>query len=237
MCAATLRSPPVFLVVDTSSDGRAHPSLPCTQVERYTPFICGEESFGTGSNHIREKDSLWAVMAWLSILADANPEPSQPLVGVKDIVQKHWTRFGRHFYCRYDYEAVDSDAALEMMDKLRSYFETMADTSTVLAGGLEFGDLKCTSVEEFMYVDPVDNSMATKQGMILNFKDDERAVFRLSGTGSEGSTIRLYLEAFADTEDDIKRRPLDVLAPVAAAALEASNLAEITGRDSPTVIT
>mmetsp|Transcript_15760 Transcript_15760/g.36711 ORF Transcript_15760/g.36711 Transcript_15760/m.36711 type:complete len:564 (-) Transcript_15760:2-1693(-) len=202
--------------------------------EQYTPFICGEESFGTGSSHIREKDGMWAVLAWMSVLANANPDESAPLVGIQEIVQNHWAKFGRHFYVRYDYEAVDSGAAEEVMETIRGHFASIANEGDK---GIMFGGMKCNSIEEFLYVDPVDDSVTSKQGLILSFVGGARAIFRLSGTGSEGATIRLYLESYEEDVAKQSANPQEVLLPLAAAALEASNLAALTGRASPTVIT
>ena len=202
----------------------------------YTPFLCGEESFGTGSDHIREKDGLWAALAWLSILAHANQDTpaDTPLVSVKDIVDKHWAKYGRHFYCRYDYEDVDSDAANQLVDRIRSEFidkEIEVDNDA---------DIALVSAEEFSYTDPVDGSTASKQGLILGFRvdgDEARVVFRLSGTGSAGATIRMYLEKF---EKDVAKHgesaPI-ALKALADKAVELVQMQALTGRDAPTVIT
>ena len=205
----------------------------------YTPFLCGEESFGTGSDHIREKDGLWAVLAWMSILMKANenvPEGA-PLVEVKDIVKNHWAKYGRHFYCRYDYEGVDSDAANQLMDFIRSNYvegdvgSCAADDSGIdLVDGVEFG-----------YTDPVDGSQTSRQGLILNFKlpsgEPARVVFRLSGTGSAGATIRMYLEQYEkDTSKHDQAAP-QMLKSLADRVLKVVNFEELTGRTSPTVIT
>jgi len=205
----------------------------------YTPFLCGEESFGTGSDHIREKDGLWAVLAWMSILMKANENTleGQPLVQVKDIVKQHWGKYGRHFYCRYDYEAVESDAANKVMELIRDSFID-GDIASVVE---DESSIKLVDAVEFGYVDPVDGSETNKQGLILSFKypsgDESRVIFRLSGTGSAGATIRMYLEKF---EKDISKH--DESAPVALKSLADCALAlvkmeELTGRDSPTVIT
>lgn len=203
----------------------------------YTPFLCGEESFGTGSDHIREKDGLWAVLAWMSILMKANenvPE-GEPLVSVKDIVTNHWAKYGRHFYCRYDFEAVESDAANEVMDLIRDSF---------IAGDIssgDAGDIELIDAEEFGYTDPVDGSQTSKQGLILQFKyptgDTARVIFRLSGTGSAGATIRMYLEKFEkDTSKHGESAPV-ALKTLADRALALVKMVELTGRESPTVIT
>ncbi|KAL7566701.1 hypothetical protein ACA910_017759 [Epithemia clementina (nom. ined.)] len=202
----------------------------------YTPFLCGEESFGTGSDHIHEKDGLWAVLAWLSILTKANKDIAEdaPLIHVRDIVKKHWERYGRHFYCRYDYEGVDSDAANSVVDLIRN--EYIGGESTVDETGIKF-----VQAEEFAYSDPVDGSQASQQGLIMSFEypngDGARVVFRLSGTGSAGATIRMYLEKFEqDPEKHDKAAPV-ALKTLADRAIAMVKMAEITGRDAPTVIT
>ncbi|GAX10404.1 phosphoglucomutase [Fistulifera solaris] len=201
----------------------------------YTPFLCGEESFGTGSDHIREKDGLWAALAWVSILMAANKDTpqGQPLVSVRDIVTRHWAKYGRHFYCRYDYEGVDSNDANSVMDLIRSEF---------VAGEIaDNGDIQLVSGEEFSYTDPVDFSTASKQGLILNFTypngDPARVVFRLSGTGSAGATIRVYLEKYEkDIEKHGESAPV-ALKNLANRAIELVQLQKLTGCDAPTVIT
>jgi len=205
----------------------------------YTPFLCGEESFGTGSDHIREKDGLWAVLAWMSILMKANEgvAEGEPLVSVNDIVKNHWAKYGRHFYCRYDFEGVDSDDANKVMDLVRSSFVS-GDLSSVAD---DDSGIKIISAEEFGYTDPVDGSQTSNQGLILNFEysngDPSRVVFRLSGTGSAGATIRMYLEKY---EKDVSKH--DEAAPVALKnladrALGLVQMEQLTGRDEPTVIT
>ena len=202
----------------------------------YTPFLCGEESFGTGSDHIREKDGLWAVLAWMSILENANKDVAEhgPLVSVRDIVKNHWKKYGRHFYCRYDYEGVDSDAANSVMDLIRSEYI-----------GAELSDdepgIKLVGGEEFAYTDPVDGSHTSKQGLILSFEypngDTARVVFRLSGTGSAGATIRMYLEKFEQDENQHDTSAPAALKGLADRAVALVKMAELTGRDGPTVIT
>mmetsp|Transcript_15726 Transcript_15726/g.17456 ORF Transcript_15726/g.17456 Transcript_15726/m.17456 type:complete len:380 (+) Transcript_15726:298-1437(+) len=211
----------------------------------YTPFLCGEESFGTGSDHIREKDGLWAVLAWMSILMKANQDNrtnlDAPLVSVNDIVTKHWNKYGRHFYCRYDYEAVDSDAANEMMDLIRNQYVNAAATDGTITDKDE-ESIQLIAAEEFGYTDPVDGSQALQQGLILSFQyketgDTARVVFRLSGTGSAGATIRMYLEKYEkDTKNHDKAAPL-ILKPLADRAISLVQLSQLTGRDAPTVIT
>uniref|UniRef100_A0A7S2HMG2 phosphoglucomutase (alpha-D-glucose-1,6-bisphosphate-dependent) n=1 Tax=Helicotheca tamesis TaxID=374047 RepID=A0A7S2HMG2_9STRA len=205
----------------------------------YTPFLCGEESFGTGSDHIREKDGLWAVLSWMSILMKANEDTpaGEPLVGVKDIVTKHWAKYGRHFYCRYDYEAVDSDAANKVMDLVRDEFVN-GDVSSVPD---DDSGITLTGATEFAYTDPVDGSQTSKQGLILNFEypngDPSRVVFRLSGTGSAGATIRMYLERYEKDESKHGEAAPQALKSLAQRALSLVKMEEITGREGPTVIT
>mmetsp|Transcript_25761 Transcript_25761/g.56679 ORF Transcript_25761/g.56679 Transcript_25761/m.56679 type:complete len:646 (-) Transcript_25761:1667-3604(-) len=205
----------------------------------YTPFLCGEESFGTGTDHIREKDGLWAMLAWISILIDANKDVAEgsPFVQVKDIVMNHWTKYGRHFYCRYDYEAVESDAANEMMDLIRdSYVE--ADLSSL---DEDPSGIKVVDAEEFSYTDPVDGSVTSKQGLILHFEypsgDGARVIFRLSGTGSAGATIRMYLEKYEKDESKYGESAPSALKSLADRAIGLVQLEKLTGRDAPTVIT
>ncbi len=184
--------------------------------------LCGEESFGTGSSHIREKDGLWAVLFWLNILAVRK----QP---VETIVREHWARFGRNVYSRHDYEDIPSDAANGVIKLLRDRFAAL--------NGKQFGDLQVKLCDDFSYTDPVDGSVSTGQGVRILFTDGSRIVFRLSGTGTAGATLRIYLEAF---EPDVSRHHLDAqeaLAPLIGIALQISELREHTGRERPTVIT
>ena len=184
--------------------------------------ICGEESFGTGSSHVREKDGLWAVLFWLNVLAARKQS-------VESIVREHWRTFGRNYYSRHDYEAVDADRARRMMDYIRDRFARLPGKT--LAGR------RVTTCDDFAYKDPVDGSESRGQGLRILFEDGARIVFRLSGTGTEGATVRLYLESF---EPDASRQDMDAqeaLAPLIRAAVELSRLAEFTGREWPTVIT
>jgi len=205
----------------------------------YTPFLCGEESFGTGTDHIREKDGLWAMLAWISILIDANKDTPEgaPLVQVKDIVMNHWIKYGRHFYCRYDYEAVASDSANKMMDLIRDEFVS-GDLSSLSE---DSSGIQLTAAEEFSYTDPVDGSLTTQQGLILFFRyangDDARVIFRLSGTGSAGATIRMYLEKFEKDKGRYGEAAPSALKSLADRAIDLVRLEQLTGRESPTVIT
>jgi len=195
----------------------------------YTPFICGEESFGTGGDHVREKDGMWAVLAWLQILAAKNPDPSKPLVGVADVVKAHWEEFGRNYYARYDFEGVDKGAAEELMKQ-------MADNQQSLIGTTH-GTMTISEADIFEYSDPVDKSISKNQGVRFMFSDGSRFVFRLSGTGVAGATIRMYLEKYAPPGTDLTLHAFDVVKPIADIALSISKLAELTGRTEPSVIT
>jgi phosphoglucomutase len=184
--------------------------------------LCGEESAGTGSNHIREKDGLWAVLLWLNILAVTRKPADQ-------IVREHWAMFGRDYYTRHDYEELETGPANELMNALRGKLPTLP--------GQRFGGLTVRSCDDFSYHDPVDLSVTPKQGVRILFEEDARAVFRLSGTGTSGATLRVYLERF---EPDTARHNLptaDVLAPVVQAANEIAEIATRTERDEPSVIT
>ena len=184
--------------------------------------LCGEESFGSGSDHVREKDGLWAILFWLNLLA-ARQE------AVADIVQKHWRRYGRNYYTRHDYEAVDAPAAEALMDRLRALLPTLP--------GKRLGDFKVTYADDFAYTDPVDASRSERQGIRIGLEGGSRLVFRLSGTGTEGATLRLYLESY---EPDPARHGQDTQEALAPLILIANELAQIqarTGRAAPDVIT
>ncbi|KAK0553811.1 Phosphoglucomutase-2 [Tilletia horrida] len=195
--------------------------------------ICGEESFGTGSDHIREKDGLWAVIAWLSILAGANKE--KPGTSVADVLNAHYKVYGRNFFSRYDYEEVDSDGAKAMISSLSSRFTSQELVGQKLSSeGLEF---EVAESGDFAYTDPIDGSVSKGQGLYLKFTDGSRIVFRLSGTGSAGATIRLYLEQYSDKPADFDKDAQEGLRPLIQLALKLSELQKHTGRDKPTVIT
>ncbi len=184
--------------------------------------ICGEESFGTGSNHVREKDGLWAVLFWLNILAERKQS-------VEDIVLEHWRTYGRNFYSRHDYEGVDSTKAQQLMDGLTAQLATLPGTS-LGAYTIEYAD-------DFSYTDPIDGSVSQNQGIRIGFTDGSRMVFRLSGTGTQGATLRLYLESY---EPDESKHGLDAqvaLEPLIAQANDLAKIQALTGRDQPTVIT
>ena len=194
--------------------------------------ICGEESFGTGSDHIREKDGPWAVLAWLSILADRNKDVpvGGEKVTVEQITKEHWAEYGRNFFSRYDYEGCESEPCEKMVEHLR----TVAAASKK---GDKYGEYELDYADDFEYTDPIDGSVASKQGVRFVFSDGSRFIFRLSGTGSSGATVRMYIEQY---EADVAKQGTDAqdaLAPLIKVALETSKLAEFTGRESPTVIT
>ncbi len=184
--------------------------------------ICGEESAGTGSDHVREKDGLWAVLLWLNVLAARKQS-------VKDIVTAHWREYGRNYYTRHDYEEVESDAANGLMADLRSKL-------TVLPG-LKFAGMAVEAADDFAYHDPVDGSVSRNQGIRVLFQGGSRVVFRLSGTGTSGATLRVYIERY---EPDPARHGIETQAAVAdliRAADEIAGIAQRTGRDKPSVIT
>lgn len=205
----------------------------------FCPLICGEESFGTGSSHIREKDGIWAVLCWLSILAHKNKSTAiGSLVSVRDVVVSHWKEFGRNVYCRYDYEAVDKTSALQMMARLTGMIDLWhAHGQKPLKLTEAFTLVHC---DEFEYIDPVDKSKSSNQGWRFKLAGGSRFVFRLSGTGSVGATIRLYLERYVPASEGhakLLQTVQSALGPVVDAALAFSKLEQYTGRKSPTVIT
>ncbi|OAP37785.1 phosphoglucomutase [Sinorhizobium glycinis] len=184
--------------------------------------ICGEESAGTGSNHVREKDGLWAVLLWLNILAVRKES-------ALDIVRQHWATYGRNYYSRHDYEGVDSDAANGLIAALRGKLAALP--------GKSFGALTVETADDFSYNDPVDKSVSNNQGIRILFKGGSRVVFRLSGTGTSGATLRVYIERF---EPDPARHDLDTqeaLADLIAVADEIAEIKSRTGRQEPSVIT
>ena len=184
--------------------------------------LCGEESAGTGSDHVREKDGLWAVLLWLDILAATGKRADAVLL-------EHWAEYGRDYYTRHDYEEVDAAAANALMASLRGRLAALP--------GQSFAGLTVAAADDFAYADPVDGSVTAAQGVRILFAEDARAVFRLSGTGTVGATLRVYLERF---EPDAARHALpvqEVLAPVIAAAQAIAGIARHTGRDAPSVVT
>jgi phosphoglucomutase len=228
--AGVARSMPTSAAVDRVAQAL---NIPCFETPTGWKFfgnlmdagkvtLCGEESFGTGSNHVREKDGLWAVLFWLNILAVRKQS-------VETIVREHWAKYGRNFYSRYDYEGLSTEAANGVMSHLRDSFASLT--------GKQFGKYTVKSCDDFSYTDPVDASVSKEQGIRIIFTDGSRIIFRLSGTGTEGATLRVYLEAF---EADVSRHYLDAqtaLAELIGIALNISELKYRTGREQPTVIT
>ncbi|MEY3960832.1 MAG: hypothetical protein RIR14_1486 [Pseudomonadota bacterium] len=184
--------------------------------------LCGEESFGTGSDHLREKDGLWAVLMWLNILAARGQS-------VAKVMADHWVRFGRNYYSRHDYEAVETARAEALMAALRARLPSLP--------GQEVAGLTVAAADDFSYVDPVDGSVSQGQGVRVMFEGGSRFVMRLSGTGTEGATLRLYLERYAPGPGGLDLDPQQALAPVIAAAEAIAGIAAGTGRQGPDVVT
>jgi phosphoglucomutase len=184
--------------------------------------ICGEESAGTGSNHVREKDGLWAVLMWLNILAVRGES-------VQDIVTQHWQTYGRNYYSRHDYEGVDTDAANGLVDNLRQQLPTLP--------GKTFGALKVEKADDFAYHDPIDKSVSEHQGIRIMFEGGSRVVFRLSGTGTSGATLRVYIERYEPDSSRHNIETQEALADLIAAAETIADIRARTGRDAPSVIT
>ncbi|MDP2733492.1 MAG: alpha-D-glucose phosphate-specific phosphoglucomutase [Hoeflea sp.] len=184
--------------------------------------ICGEESAGTGSDHVREKDGLWAVLLWLNILAVRQ-------LSVMDIVRDHWAEFGRTYYSRHDYEAIETAAANALMAALEQRLGSLA--------GHQVGSLTVEKADSFSYHDPVDGSVSRNQGLRIFFKGGARLVFRLSGTGTSGATLRVYMERHEPDASRHDQETLTALAPVIEAAESLAEIRKWTGRDAPTVIT
>jgi phosphoglucomutase len=184
--------------------------------------LCGEESFGTGSNHVREKDGLWAVLFWLNILAVRR----QP---VEEILREHWARYGRNFYTRHDYEGLDGDRARELMARVEEQLPRLR--------GVQLDGYRISHADDYSYTDPVDNGISRHQGLRILFDNGSRIVYRLSGTGTSGTTLRVYIERYerdsALHHEDAQRH----LAPLIRIAGEIAAIRELTGRDAPTVIT
>lgn len=184
--------------------------------------LCGEESFGTGSNHVREKDGLWAVLFWLQILAERR-------CSVAEIMAEHWKRFGRHYYSRHDYEAVASEAAHGLYDRLEGMLPGLV--------GQAFAGRSISAADNFSYTDPVDGSVTTGQGLRILLDDGSRVVLRLSGTGTKGATLRVYLESYVPSGGDLNQDPQAALADMISAINDLAEIQQRTGMDKPTVIT
>jgi phosphoglucomutase len=184
--------------------------------------LCGEESFGAGSNHVREKDGLWAVLFWLNLIARKRQS-------IAEIVHEHWQKFGRDIYSRHDYEAVDSGIANNIFVHLRSQLETLP--------GKSWDEFTVKYADEFSYVDPIDHSVSNHQGIRIGFVDGSRIVFRLSGTGTVGATVRIYLEKYQRDSAKQNEDAQIALAKLIDIAEQLSQLKDVTGRTAPTVIT
>lgn len=184
--------------------------------------ICGEESAGTGSDHVREKDGIWAVLLWLNILAARRQS-------VAEIMADHWAAYGRNYYARHDYEAIAKDRADALMAALRDSIPRLPGTAN--SGGV------ISAADDFAYTDPTDQSVSRNQGVRLLFEDGSRIVFRLSGTGTEGATLRVYIERYVGTDGDLGMQTAGALEPLVRAAQEVADIAGYTGMDRPSVIT
>ncbi len=184
--------------------------------------LCGEESFGTGSNHIREKDGLWAVLFWLNILAVRKQS-------VAEIVGEHWQEYGRNYYTRHDYEAIPSDIAKQLMTDLEAQFPALV--------GQTLADKTVSYADNFSYTDPVDNSVSNNQGLRIGFEDGSRIILRLSGTGTEGATLRVYIESYENDSAKLHQETQSALHTLISAIDDFAGITVRTGRTEPTVIT
>ncbi len=184
--------------------------------------ICGEESFGTGSDHIREKDGIWAVLFWLNMLADKR-------IPVARLVKKHWLKYGRNYYTRHDYEEVDSDAAHKVMKGLEDRLESLRNA--------DFHGRKVVTADNFCYQDPVDGSKSCNQGIRIIFGDGSRIIYRLSGTGTKGATIRIYIEGYTSKKELMEQDTQSFLSELIRLSRTLSKIEELTGRKEPSVIT
>ena len=183
--------------------------------------LCGEESAGTGANHVREKDGLWAILCWLNIIAARK-------MSVDEIVRDHWATYGRNFYSRHDYEGVDPSKADAVMDRLLGSLDTLP--------GQSFGLETVSAAKEFEYSDPVDGSFTQKQGIIIEFESGARLIFRKSGTGTVGATLRVYLEKPEQEPDNFEIDTQIYLRDLIEIARELSDIQHTTGREEPSVI-
>ena len=184
--------------------------------------LCGEESFGSSSNHVREKDGLWAILFWLNLIAQKNKS-------VKEIVHEHWLKFGRDIYSRHDYEALDLTLATTLFNQLRDKLATLS--------GKNFNGYVVSHADEFNYQDPVDGSHSKNQGIRIRFTDGSRIVYRLSGTGTVGATLRIYIERFTQDTTQFDTDPQISLAPLIALAEQFCEVKKKTGLKEPDVIT
>jgi len=224
------RSMPTSQAVDRVAE---HMNIPCFETPTGWKFfgnlldagmitLCGEESFGTGSDHVREKDGLWAVLFWLNLLAETQQS-------VAEIMKTHWKQFGRNYYTRHDYEALDSEKASALMDHLRTH---LAEIKTS-----EWADYKVSDCDDFEYLDPVDNSSSSHQGIRILFEDGSRIVFRLSGTGTSGATLRIYIEKYESNTDKQNRDTQEALKGLIRIAEDLASIKQRFDRSEPDVIT
>ena len=184
--------------------------------------LCGEESFGTGSDHIREKDGLWAVLFWLNLIAAKKQSLEQ-------IAREHWQKFGRNYFTRHDYEGLDADLAAELFVKLRNQLASLA--------GQTLDGIRVTAAEDFSYTDPVDNSVSKHQGILLTFDNGGRLVLRLSGTGTQGATLRVYIDKHEEDPEKLNQDPQSALQSLISVTQSLLKLEDTFGRNQPDVIT
>merc|ERR1712156_1406048 len=192
--------------------------------------LCGEESFGTGSDHIREKDGIWAALAWLQILASQK-------ISVEDVLTNHWMVYGRNFFTRYDYENCQGEPCNAMMAELQAFVDNPGNIGKVFTASSNGKTFEVSKADNFQYVDPIDKSVTKNQGIRVFFTDGSRFVMRLSGTGSSGATVRLYVDTYEAEKDKMTKNAAEMLAPCIEVALQISKLPSYTGRNAPTVIT
>ncbi|MGH8456133.1 MAG: alpha-D-glucose phosphate-specific phosphoglucomutase, partial [Stenotrophobium sp.] len=194
----------------------------CNLLDASRITLCGEESFGTGSDHVREKDGLWAVLAWINMLAATGQS-------VKELAEHHWQHYGRHYYARHDYDDLPALTATSVMQGLSGLLSTLP--------GQKFGEWTVTMADEFNYQDPVDGTLAVNQGLRVVFGDAARIIARLSGTGTRGATLRLYLERYENHESSLAWKTSEALAPLVNVAEKIIRIGELTGRKAPNVVT
>jgi phosphoglucomutase len=228
--AGVARSMPTSAAADVVA---SHLSIPCFETPTGWKFfgnlldagritLCGEESFGTGSNHIREKDGLWAVLFWLQILAVRG-------CTVAEVMADHWARFGRHYYSRHDYEAIPSEAAHGLYERVKGMLPSLV--------GQRFASRSIAAADDFSYTDPVDGSVTEGQGLRVLLEDGSRVVLRLSGTGTKGATLRVYLESYVPAGGNLGQDPQVALGTMIQAIDDLAEIRTRTGMDRPTVIT
>ncbi|KAK0489142.1 phosphoglucomutase [Armillaria novae-zelandiae] len=207
----------------------------------WTAYLSVERSpLVPGSDHIREKDGLWAVLAWLNIIAAANAKSPNKLIGINDLLASHYAIYGRSFFSRYDYEEVPSEGAHAMVDHINKALESGSLNNTVHTSASTSTTFTVSGLYDFSYTDPIDHSVSKNQGQVITFADGSRVVFRLSGTGSQGATVRMYVERYVPPEAGpaaLKKDAAEGLKGLIEVALEISKLKEFLGRDKPTVIT